>query len=298
MPELGSRLREMALTHADSLDALRAFVDTMHRKIDEDTASTASLATRFSEELKSGADTITFQIRDRNVELTRSEFDMIVEAVNFSGEAQQHFPKILLEMAFIYRVALYDALLPDVLLAVLTENSDMLKSRKKTMTHQEILEMPDRASILEAMASKEIHDFGYSSTADQVRWLEDRFGITLLSEPADMEQLAELMARRNLLVHANGIVNASYLRQVASNSAIGERLSVDEEYWRRCDEVLTRVAEKLLREVTKRFLPGSEPPSVRMSRRSQRLIAEAMTRMGAHNTADTQNEAPGAQHEP
>lgn len=113
-----------------------------------------------------------------------------------------------------------------------------------------------------------------------------------------MEQLAELMARRNLLVHAIGIVSASYLRQVASNAATGERLSVDEEYWRRCDEVLTRVAETLLREITKRSLPGSEPPSVRMSRRSQRLIAEAMTRMGAHNTADTQNEAPEAQHEP
>ena len=133
MSDLRNRLTEIAASHAEVVRALRAFVDSTREAIGKEAATASSLTDRFSKGLDSAADTIVLKIegKQKELELSRRQLATIVDAVGLWRDLHQQFPKLLLEMAFIYRVALHDAFLPDVLGAVLTANPDMLKSRKK-----------------------------------------------------------------------------------------------------------------------------------------------------------------------
>lgn len=59
----------------------------------------------------------------------------IVSRMGELASMQKRFPSVLLEMAFIYRVALFDAFVPDMLTSLLIGKPEMLRS-KKQMTHQ------------------------------------------------------------------------------------------------------------------------------------------------------------------
>jgi hypothetical protein len=163
------------------------------------------------------------------------------------------FPELLLEMAFIYRVALFDALVPDVLTAVLVSRPDMLKSDKK-LSHQQILDCPDMPSVIALMAQKELLSVSYQSIVDQQTWVRRHLRIELFDTQGQCDQMIELTARRNLFVHANGLVNERYNALVPSSShKAGERLFVTEDYWAASDELLQTVGDRLVDEIREKF---------------------------------------------
>jgi hypothetical protein len=163
------------------------------------------------------------------------------------------FPELLFEMAFIYRVALFDALVPDVLNAVLVSRPDMLRSEKK-LSHEQILDCPDMPSLIALMAQKELHSVSYQSIVDQQSWVKKHLGIELFDSRDQCDQMVELTARRNLFVHANGLVNERYNALVpTSTHKVGERLFVTEDYWAASDEILQTVGDHLVNELHEKF---------------------------------------------
>jgi hypothetical protein len=180
--------------------------------------------------------------------------------INELKKLRASYPDLLHEMSFIYRVALWDALLPDVLKAVLLSRPEMLRS-KKTLTHEEILGHADMASLTETMANKELMKLGYQSVADQRKWIQDHLGIDLFQNQAECNEVVEINARRNLLTHANGIVNELYVQAVTSTPLIlGKRVEISTPYWRRADELLFNVAERLLVSIGDKFCPDERQP--------------------------------------
>jgi len=106
---------------------------------------------------------------------------------------------------------------PDVLTAVLVSRPDMLKSDKK-LPHQQILDCPDMPSIIALMAQKELLSVSYQSIVDQQTWVRKHLRIELFDTQGQCDQMIELTARRNLFVHANGLVNERYNTLVPSSS--------------------------------------------------------------------------------
>ena len=95
---------------------------------------------------------------------------------------------LLYRMALIYRVALYDAFIPDLMLAVFLTQTNILKS-SKTLTHEEIIEHSEKGTLIAFMADKVITPFSYASVDKQAEWIKDKLGIDLTKDIGQLERL-------------------------------------------------------------------------------------------------------------
>ena len=147
---------------------------------------------------------------------------------------------ILYEMAFVYRIALFDAFVSDVLVVLFVHRQDLLKTDKKQISYAGAISMAESGTLIEFLAAKEVEAFTFRPFLDQMKWLEQRLQYDILqSDKNILESLNEIVARRNLLVHANGVVNDRYVAAVGSTSlTIGERAGVSRDYYTKADSLL------------------------------------------------------------
>jgi hypothetical protein len=109
-------------------------------------------------------------------------------------------------------------------------------------------------TVVELMAHKEIQEFARGSISEQGRWVDDRLGIDLISNGGQLEQLVELIARRNVFVHSNGHVDRRYRAAVVEAvHTVGCQLHVPEPYWVESDRCLTEVSERLFQGILRKF---------------------------------------------
>jgi hypothetical protein len=111
------------------------------------------------------------------------------------------------------------------------------------------------------MAQKELQSVSYQSIVDQNSWVKKHLGIELFENRDQYDQMIELTARRNLFVHANGVVNERYNEIVPTLSyKVGERLFVTENYWVASDEILQTVGDHLVNEIHEKFCNTTGKP--------------------------------------
>ena len=181
--------------------------------------------------------------------IPQSQYDLEKQVARVAEHHQAMVNKsgpILLEMALIYRLALYDAYIRDVLNEFLLFKPEILKSRQ-TITHREALELFESGTLVEHMAEKELIEFDRSSVKDQVSWIQNKFGFSILPRDTDLPKLIELIARRNLFVHSNGFVDSKYLRAIHHATVkVGERLDVPMGYLVEADNLLIDICHTMV----------------------------------------------------
>jgi hypothetical protein len=248
---LGETLKRVTNEHRKSVDALRVFVDDIHAGILAKAADRDATAGFFMDHAVTPG--VIAAVMNDAPPPDSVESRKFVERIQELAHMQKRFPGLLLEMAFIYRVALFDAFLPDIIRLLLIRKPQMLKSRKQ-LSHQEILEHSDFTSLIELMADKELQDFGRGSIKEQSRWVRDHLGLEMVSSQNQLEQATELIARRNLFVHANGCVDLNYLKAASQGEVnFGVRLDVHTSYWGESDRCLTEVGDQLLDGILSKF---------------------------------------------
>ena len=91
--------------------------------------------------------------------------------------------------------------------------------REKTVTVRELLNASSLDELKRAIVSSEIDGVLRESVEDQIGWIEKRSGADKI-QPNHNEwpNLIEVLERRNLFVHAGGIVNQQYLHAAKRNS--------------------------------------------------------------------------------
>ena len=110
-----------------------------------------------------------------------------------------------------------------------------------------VLKAPDKSAIVLTVVDKELNELKYERLADWFVYLER---LTNLGCPSadEIETLAEIKASRDILVHNNGIANATYVSKAGTQARYkdGERLEIPEQYHRASWETINKV----LREVS------------------------------------------------
>jgi hypothetical protein len=254
---LQDKLDFISLSYNRSVHALQLFVDEMRKGMAGSRENLSAMAQNLRAlvgEMENGTPVVLVESTttpvDRGTSIDRGFLERTAEDLE---HIKVRFPELLLEMAFIYRVALFDALLPDLLNAVLVSRPEMLRSDKK-LSHEQILDCTDMPSLIALMVQKELQSVSYQSISDQQSWMRKHLGIELFDDQDECNQMIELTARRNLFVHANGFVNERYKTLIPTSSYIvGERLLVTEEYWAASDEILQTVSDHLLHEIHRKF---------------------------------------------
>jgi len=273
---LSHRLHVLVAAHSEAVRTLEAFVRELKVDIQKSMDMQKNLAVKLDDAVARGTSAVQEEAEARAVRtkgpdgqdvirlsFSQREFSLMRHVVNDAYRLTERFPSLLLEMAFIYRVAISDALITDILAAVLVGQPNLLKTSKKTLTYDQVVDLQSIDSIVSYLAGREMLEFSYASVEKQSKWIEDRLGIQLTRSESHLIRLIEMSARRNLLVHNNGIVNDIYLRLVSNSTySAGQRVRVTDEYWAQSDELLIGIADDLLESIFKKFCSGADVPHI------------------------------------
>jgi hypothetical protein len=248
-PTLKDKLDHVADGYHNSVFTLQNFVNTINAGLETRNPEDLQGIENWWESMKSMPSPDSVASQPAIVEprpFLRRVYEESLRMVN-------RYPGLLYEMAFISRIALFDAFLSDVLLVLLCSRPEMLKSGK-TLTNEDIIDAPDKQALIRMMAERALSSISRESITGLSDWFRSRTNIELFKTDQQRDIIIELMSRRNLFVHANGFVNSQYLSAVPNSTVkANERLFVDDAYWRKIDAELIGVAETLRFNINQKF---------------------------------------------
>jgi hypothetical protein len=113
---------------------------------------------------------------------------------------------------------------------------------KKQVEIGAVLKASDKSEIVLTVVDKELNELKYERLADWFVYLER---LTKLGCPTadEIGTLAEIKASRDILVHNNGIANATYVSKAGTRSRYtdGETLEISEQYHHASWETIKKV---------------------------------------------------------
>jgi hypothetical protein len=229
---LAAQLDRVRATYRDEQTRLHMFVHNSQRWIERDSEVAGSALAKLEQAIREGK---PIGSETGPMDLSPDEIQTLREVVGKSRDAAARYPTMLLNMALIYAVALFEAYISDALAAVLQARPEMLKTRQKHLSFEAIVVAETKgASLVPELVARELGEVSFTSFDDQVAYYRERFGLTLEDSGVALEDLREVMARRNVLVHNAGIVNERYRAAVPDSPLpLGERADVDADYWER-----------------------------------------------------------------
>lgn len=172
------------------------------------------------------------------------------------------FADLLPKMTLVSLVSLYDAYLARLIRSMLDAKPEMINGSGRQLTFAQISEFGSIEAAREYIIDAEIEGVLRGSHSDQFDWLEGRLGITLRSGLPSWSKFIELTERRNLLVHADGVVNRQYLSackkagvSIPADIKLGSKLQVTPEYYDEACECVAEIGIKLGQTLWRKLLP-------------------------------------------
>ncbi|HLK54648.1 MAG TPA: hypothetical protein VKU42_14400 [Candidatus Angelobacter sp.] len=101
---------------------------------------------------------------------------------------------------------------------------ELLESSGASLTFAELSKFESLEHAREYLVEKEIDSLLRKSHVEQVIWLEEKLGIDLRTELAAPPEFIELMERRNLHIHNDGIISPRYLEICSQHKVLTEGL--------------------------------------------------------------------------
>ncbi len=169
---------------------------------------------------------------------TRVDQEMLV------GRAQLYVTDYLMSSTFQQFISLFEDFFFELLRCWLAAHPRSLL--KKQVAIGEVLEAPDKAAILLTVVDKELNELKYKRLGQWFAYLE---GLVNLGCPTagEIEQLAEIKASRDVLVHNNGMANAIYVEKAGKRARYqaGDKLELTEQYHRESWETIKKIVNDL-----------------------------------------------------
>lgn len=128
---------------------------------------------------------------------------------------------------------------------------ELLERSGASLTFAELSKFESLESAREYLVEREIDSLLRKSHVEQVIWLEEKFDIDLRTELAAPPEFIELMERRNLHIHNDGIVSARYLEICGQHKILtvdlkaGHPLEISREYAGAACDVIYEIGVKL-----------------------------------------------------
>lgn len=153
--------------------------------------------------------------------------------------------------AVIGMVSRYDGFLGDLMKQLFADKPEILNGSDKEFKVSDILTYADFDELKEVLVEKEIETLLRKNHVEQLQWLEGKLKVPLKDFKL-FPDFVEIMERRNLFVHCNGVVSRQYISECKKNGVVlpedlkpGERLDADMAYVRKTFKVLFQVGVML-----------------------------------------------------
>lgn len=142
-------------------------------------------------------------------------------------------------------VARYDAQISSLVRFLLSFRKERLASEGRMIAVSEVLAAKSFDELISELLDDEIHSLMRGSHADQIKYIEDNFSISISAGFERWPQFLEIFERRNLAAHGEGFVNARYDRickqaKVPNDERleIGAKLDLSDRYLRSSTDLI------------------------------------------------------------
>ncbi len=163
-----------------------------------------------------------------------------VDERELSDLARKYVTGHLASATFQHFVSLFEDFVFGFLRAWLTEYPESLK--RKQLQFETVLELADRAAIVQTVVQEKLVGIAYKPVE---KWFKYLNGIVQLGCPTadQIEQLVEIKASRDILVHNGGIVNSVYVEKAKGRARfkVGEALEVPDRYHRESWQLIRQI---------------------------------------------------------
>lgn len=166
-------------------------------------------------------------------------------------ERSQESSKLLMRSYIVSMVSQFDAFISNLMRRLYDINPDKLNQSGHTMTFAELQGFPSIEAAREYVIESKIENTLRDSHQEQFKELASTIGVEKLNKFPNWPTFVEITQRRNLFVHANGIVSNQYLNICKAEGVDlkgvkkGDQLDVDRSYFLKAFDVFYEVAVKL-----------------------------------------------------
>jgi|GEM_PF-2010765 len=175
-------------------------------------------------------------------------------------------------------VSLFDSFLAGLVRCVYNLKPDLLLDSQQLFTYREIVKYDTTREVKKIIIDNTIDKLFRDSHKEQIKWFEKAFEVNTLKKFAGWGDFIELTERRNLFVHAEGIVSGQYLEECSRNDYkldninIGRKLKVDNGYFEKSYSLLYEMAIMLTQILINKLYLGNEKFSTDTSVRDNIFI--------------------------
>jgi hypothetical protein len=173
-----------------------------------------------------------------------------------------HARRLVPRSIFVSLLSEYDAFLGKVLRLIFIERPGLLNESKREIAFSDLVQFPTIDAAREFIIAKEIETVLRMSHIDQFKWMENKFGLALTKLEA-WPKFVELTQRRNLFVHADGLVSKQYLSECREAGCKmdpevreGTVLGVPQKYFDEACTLVLEVGIKLAHVLWRKLIPG------------------------------------------
>ncbi len=166
------------------------------------------------------------------------------------------------ESLLVALVGQYDAFLGRLIHVIFHVKSELLSSSDRQMTFSDLSKFESIDDAKKLIVEKEIESVLRNSHLDQIKWLEKKLDMTLRTDLKIFPYFIEVTERRNLLVHADGVVSSQYISVCKSNGVKFDedfehckRLSVSLSYFDNACNCIFEMGVKLAHVIWRKLQP-------------------------------------------
>ncbi len=166
-------------------------------------------------------------------------------------EAREKQKEILYRGSLLLLVTYFENLIAGVLRESFVKYPQRISLDEKSVSYKMLTEMENIEEIKNALIDQEVTNKMYDSMLEWKKYFQKNLKLELKAWDDEFEFIQEIMARRNLYVHNNGIINSIYINLVkeANKDSIGNILSIDREYIDNAIDIIEYIGMSLIIEV-------------------------------------------------
>lgn len=180
----------------------------------------------------------------------RKQWNQLTQAKEQIESALQEYPRSL----FIHLISIYDNFYSSLLKNYLTNSrgSIMLCGSDKSISYQDVMDCNSIDGLKERIIDKEIDILMRGDHKTQLNWLFSKVKGPFPIEDDLISHFIEIVERRNLFVHADGVVSKQYINICKENKCkldesikIGTQLDSSVSYFYNSVDILLELSSKL-----------------------------------------------------
>jgi hypothetical protein len=167
-----------------------------------------------------------------------------VDEERLLGRIQLYVTDYLIPFTFQHFVLVFESFFFDSLRFWLLTYPASLS--KKQVEMAAVLRAPDKNAIVLTVVEKELNDLKYQRLTDWFDYLKSLTNIDF-SAASEIEELAEIKASRDILVHNNGIANVIYVSKAGPRARYkdGDKLEIPEPYHHASWETINKMVQEI-----------------------------------------------------